>query len=122
MSEYEVGDKVRISREGVVDSFTPAGVISGRPIITLVGANSVYADDLAIEVIEKAKKPLKVGDKLASGADYSSAPVGTVVAAQGKFIIRTERGWRATDHREGARDYQPHGLAFPRTVVYLPEQ
>ena len=117
MTEVRVGDRVRITYEGVVKSerYGTWELDSG----TFLPAESVHPR--TVEVIERAKP--KVGDTVSGERNYDVLPVGTVLQNSSHYydsdpIVKTAKGWYtpATDQHRG------HGYySDPRTIKYLPE-
>lgn len=112
MSKYEVGDRVRLIYEGeltsVDDGIVPQATLDGRRHFGTRGAT--------VEVIEKAKKPLRVGDIIRGEDAYEALPVGAVLPLSYGTLMRTVEGFVShTGSTSSAR-----GWFDARPVVYLP--
>jgi hypothetical protein len=113
MSDIQVGDKVRVTFEGVVSSADVTGFALGGRYF----GNGVQAER-TVEVLEK--RPAQVGDVIASREDLANLPENSVVTnALGRPIIVRSHG---TVNRHGDVD----GFSYlegtpPYKVVHVGE-
>lgn len=112
MAEYEVGDRVRVILEGEVTCASPTTFDIAYNHYVRPGRAGV----VSVEVIEKAKKPLKVGDTVEGRDAYDALPHGVALEGYGSTWLRTPDGWRSS---LGEHERE---LWSPRTIVYRPEQ
>jgi len=112
MTDVQVGDRVRVTYEGVVDYVADNGCV-----FSIKDGRHHYPPAFAIttEILER-RKP-QVGDWIEGVEAYDSLPLGAMAGEGREFVLRTKTGF--SNSYGSVHPLGSHSAL--RQIVYLPE-